>query len=365
MLQPQQDMATRRVLIVDDNQEALFSLQEGMAKYGRHFEILIAGDGKVAVQKLTGNPIDLVVTDMKMPRMDGLTLLKHVKTRYADIPVIIMSGFSTPDMERLARENGAAEFIEKPFKISFLADRIVAILSQQADGGTLHRVTASMFLQLIEMEQRTCTVRLSEATGRRGVLFFHQGQLLDARVNELRQEAAAREIFSWDEVSLSIQLHCLVTRRRIENDLQYILFESMRQKDESRSPEDVRQSRQASPSPDTQPAMQTPAAMLTERLRQAFSGWHGIDRIYSETSAHDLLQRFNDAGRPLAAGKLAFAFVRDGRSGSRVLVPDGGQTALVLSAACPREKLFQELMRRIHGAFGENPDRSANAPQKI
>ncbi len=360
---PRHATTTRRVLIVDDNQEALFSLQEGMAKYGRHFEILIAGDGKVAVQKLSASSIDLIVTDMKMPRMDGLALLKHVQARYADIPVIIMSGFSTPEMERLARESGAAEFIEKPFKISYLHDRIVAILNQQADGGTLHKVTASMFLQLIEMEQRTCTLRLqSEATGQRGALFFHRGQLLDARVDELREEAAARKIFSWDEVSLSIQLSCPVTRGRIENDLQYILFEAMRQKDESRAPEDAGRSRQASPAPDTPSVTQVPV-VLTETLRRALSGWHGVDRIYSDTAARDLLQCFNDTGRSLSAGKLAFAFVRCGDGGGRVLVPDGAQTAIALSTACPREKLFQELMRRLHGAFGENADERANAPK--
>ncbi len=56
------------------------------------------------------------------------------------------------------------------------------------------------------MEQKTCTIRLEDkSTAEKGILFFSEGELLDARVNNLKGESAAYKIFSWEEVNLSIQ----------------------------------------------------------------------------------------------------------------------------------------------------------------
>ena len=196
----------KKVLIVDDDQEMLLSLKEGLEKYDETFSVLMAGDGLIAVEKLKRHPISLVVTDLKMPRMDGFGLLSHIMEEYPDIPVIMITGYSTPDMEKLARDGGAVGYIEKPFMLENLARKVLTALRKESEGGTLHSVSSGMFLQLIEMEQKTCTIRLvDKSSGRQGVLFFHEGDLLDARVNGSQGETAAYEIFSWEEVNLSIQ----------------------------------------------------------------------------------------------------------------------------------------------------------------
>jgi len=77
-----------------------------------------------------------VVTDLKMPRMDGFELLAAIMESYPDIPVIVISGFSTPDMQRLARQGGAVAFITKPFPIESLIRHILNLLHKQTEGGT-------------------------------------------------------------------------------------------------------------------------------------------------------------------------------------------------------------------------------------
>ena len=141
----------KNVLIVDDDQEMLASLQNGMAKYKDTFTLLTAGDGKDALAQLQNHTISLVVTDLKMPRMDGFALLQHVMENYPDIPVIVITGYSTPEMERLAREGGAVGYIAKPFLLDNLARKIMAALRQESEGGTLHSVSSGIFLQLMEM----------------------------------------------------------------------------------------------------------------------------------------------------------------------------------------------------------------------
>ncbi len=127
------------------------------------------------------------------------------------------------------------KYITKPFRVEDLASEIQRTLKREADGGTLHDVSSGMFLQLIEMEQKTCTIRIADSRNQKqGVLYFRDGDLLDARINGLKGEKAAHEIFSWDEVTLSIQNGCPLTEKRIQGELQAILLEAMRLKDEAK-----------------------------------------------------------------------------------------------------------------------------------
>ena len=164
---------TKNILIVDDEKDMLLSLKEGFDTYGEIFSVLLAEDGEKAVDKLKENVISLVVTDLRMPRMDGFSLLIHIMTHYPDIPVIIMTAYSRPVMERMAMKIGAVEYIEKPFRMDDLAQKIISILEKESDGGIFTSVSSGMFTQLIEMEQKTCTVRLVKSSSdQRGVLFF-------------------------------------------------------------------------------------------------------------------------------------------------------------------------------------------------
>jgi len=220
---------TKNILIVDDEKDMLLSLKEGFDTYGEIFSVLLAEDGEKAVDKLKENVISLVVTDLRMPRMDGFSLLIHIMTHYPDIPVIIMTAYSRPVMERMAMKIGAVEYIEKPFRMDDLAQKIISILEKESDGGIFTSVSSGMFTQLIEMEQKTCTVRLvNRSSDQRGVLFFREGELLDARVSNVQGEPAALEILTWDDVVLSIQDKCSQKEKKIEADFQDILIEAMR-----------------------------------------------------------------------------------------------------------------------------------------
>ena len=81
----------RSILIVDDEEDMLRSLREGFETYCETLSVILVENGEEAVDKLKENAISLVVTDLRMPRMDGFSLLIHIMTHYPDIPVIIMT----------------------------------------------------------------------------------------------------------------------------------------------------------------------------------------------------------------------------------------------------------------------------------
>jgi len=87
-----------------------------------------AEDGLIATKKLKENKISLVVTNLRMPGLNGFELPDHIKAHYPDIPVIIITGYDSPENERLARAKGAAAYIRKPFKIEELTGAISTFL---------------------------------------------------------------------------------------------------------------------------------------------------------------------------------------------------------------------------------------------
>lgn len=230
----------RNVLVVDDDRILRRLIKKKLERHADTFTVLTAENGLEAVATLRSNPVALVVTDLQMPEMDGFALLAHLSEHYPEIPAIIFTGFSLPQGQRSALEQGYGGVIEKPIVFEDLANRILAALQAQSEGGMLKTVSLEVFTQLIEMEQKTCTIRVADRdSDRQGVLFFKTGELYEARIRDLQGEPAAYEIFSWDKVTLSIQDTCPITEKKVDTDLQAILLEAMRLKDEKASQPDT------------------------------------------------------------------------------------------------------------------------------
>ncbi|MBU3937366.1 MAG: response regulator, partial [Proteobacteria bacterium] len=102
------------VLIVDDDLDMLSMLERIVRKKCR-CEVKTASSGENAWQILEDWHPDLVLTDIKMPGLDGLTLLQKIKDRYPSIAVIMMSGYGTVESAIVALKSGAYDFIQKPF----------------------------------------------------------------------------------------------------------------------------------------------------------------------------------------------------------------------------------------------------------
>ncbi|MGA8241101.1 MAG: response regulator, partial [Desulfobacterales bacterium] len=101
------------VLIVDDEKNYTRILGAVLEEEG--LEILTANSGPEALEVLEGSDVDLVLTDMKMPLMDGIQLLEKIKTRDSELPVIMMTAHGTVDKAVEAMQKGAYSYILKPF----------------------------------------------------------------------------------------------------------------------------------------------------------------------------------------------------------------------------------------------------------
>ena len=108
-------MEKQRVLIVDDQNGIRLLLQEVFSSEG--YMTSQASNGKIALEIVRHNRPDLVLLDMKIPGMDGLEILKHIKSIDPTIIVIMMTAYGELDMIKRATDLGAAKHFTKPFDI--------------------------------------------------------------------------------------------------------------------------------------------------------------------------------------------------------------------------------------------------------
>src|SRR5262245_37928693 len=106
-------IAMARILVVDDQEMMRDSLAATLAREGH--EIVAANDGPVAVSKLQSGRFDLLITDLKMPKMTGIELLNESKRIRPDTPVVMMTAFATVQTAVEAMRAGAYDYIQKPF----------------------------------------------------------------------------------------------------------------------------------------------------------------------------------------------------------------------------------------------------------
>jgi CheY-like chemotaxis protein len=110
-----------RVLIVDDDQICREVLRDALDQLGVEMEL--AGDGVEGLEKLSAKPFDLLITDLNMPRMDGLGLLREARHRYPHILTIVITGYGSLESAVEAIRQGTYDYIQKPFRI----DEIVLV----------------------------------------------------------------------------------------------------------------------------------------------------------------------------------------------------------------------------------------------
>jgi CheY-like chemotaxis protein len=123
------------ILVVDDEELIRRLIVAFLSQLG-HL-CLTATDGVDALEKMDGNKIDAVITDIKMPKMDGIILTREISTRYPGLPVMVMTAFDEEYSVGVAISVGAREFIKKPFSVDEFAIRLHKMI---VDSETLKRM---------------------------------------------------------------------------------------------------------------------------------------------------------------------------------------------------------------------------------
>ena len=213
------------ILIVDDDPNWLIGIKEYFEYADNQFETHTAVNGKEAVKILEFTPIDLVITDLKMPEMNGIELLSFINRDYPHIPTIVMSGFGTPELKNQIEEMGSLLFLNKPIELSHFRQVVANELKNMSQKGYVNDISPATFLQLIEMEENTCFLEVTGKNDQKGHFYFYQGILYDAIQDDTQGEAAVLEMLSWDKVQISFKsLPGKKVPKRINSSIQSLIM---------------------------------------------------------------------------------------------------------------------------------------------
>lgn len=229
----------KTILLVDDEKNFLLSLADMLQANEDEFSIKTAGNGKDAAKIIDNQDIDLVVTDLNMPEMDGFELMAHISQVNSEMPVIAMTAYGTPEMESRLRNMGAFQYIEKPIDFDSLLRKIKDGLKTGSTKGHVAGISLPSFMQLLELDKKTCTLHIKSGKNR-GDMFFKQGELYSAKTGKMTGQDAAFEIINWENSEIEIENLCKMRDedRDINVPMGFLLIESARMKDEKNRPKD-------------------------------------------------------------------------------------------------------------------------------
>ena len=121
----------KQALVADDSSTMRSIVSVSFKRLG--WECITANDGYEALELLSTNEFDFIVTDINMPKMDGIELIKQIRKNsiYQDIPVIALTTEASDDKKRMGKEAGADGWMVKPFKPEVLAEAIDSLIRKK------------------------------------------------------------------------------------------------------------------------------------------------------------------------------------------------------------------------------------------
>ena len=118
-----------RILVIDDEFKLLNLIRQELATQG--YEVDIAADGRNGLELANESPYDLIVLDLMLPEIDGVEVLRRLRSQTSSVPVLILSARSSAEGKATCKEVGADDYLTKPFDVAELLSRVKALLGRR------------------------------------------------------------------------------------------------------------------------------------------------------------------------------------------------------------------------------------------
>lgn len=222
----------KTVLLVEDEAMLRETLAGGLRLGG--YVVRTADGGMRAIEILGRGGVELVITDLCMPGVDGFSLLEHLARHQPEVPVIALTGYGFPDAGAFVAHLGARVFLEKPIRLADLTGAIERVLAAGEEESRVQGFTLPSFLQLMELDKKTCLVVVETGGGRDGKLGFDRGLLVHAETSAGRAgDVAVGEMFTWREPRFRVSPVLQAPPHNVRTPLATLLMESACTMDET------------------------------------------------------------------------------------------------------------------------------------
>lgn len=225
---------TKTVLVVDDEPSVRTLLREALPRHLEGFSVATAVNGVEAINYMRSQRVDVLVTDVHMPVMDGFELLAYVRNHHPNMPVVVLSVMAPEDVEAGAPGLGVLRVLRKPASPAHIA-RHVSEASNDIVKGRMTGVPLVSLLELMRTERKSCSL-LVRSGDEKGRLHFLSGELVNAYAFSLDVdgEEAARHLLGLDIVTIDFERSLHNHERRIDTPMTTLLLEVATLRDEER-----------------------------------------------------------------------------------------------------------------------------------
>jgi predicted regulator of Ras-like GTPase activity (Roadblock/LC7/MglB family)/DNA-binding response OmpR family regulator len=229
----------KRVLVVDDEEDMLWMLQRNLNKGMAEVEILAAKSGEEALAVLSDKNVNLVITDINMPGMNGLDLLIEINNRYPQTGVIIMTAYPSNAFKNEAMLRGSLRFIEKPFDINDMRRTVQQVLKEnEGFQGTVDGIELMDIVQFNGLSRATAALKVT-TTDNEGMIFFKNGEVVHAMCDNESGERAFFTILRFHGGTLQNIRGVEPPTVSISKNLESLLFEVALKSDEEKEKGDM------------------------------------------------------------------------------------------------------------------------------
>ena len=229
-----------KILLLDDDEQLLELYQELLQQLPSQPEVRVSNSGARAIALLESEPFTLLITDLRMPKMDGLQVLAIVRRKYPYLRIIVLTGVLDEEYRSRAYAQGVDMFWQKPGsteEFTLFKDCIESLLDRdvQSEGG-FRGMQSKSLVDLIQLEclsQSSAVLHISQG-GVSGRIWVQSGEIIDASAASFTGEEAFREILSWKSGNFEILPAEPDRPRTIHNSCQGLLLDSAQALDEWR-----------------------------------------------------------------------------------------------------------------------------------
>jgi CheY-like chemotaxis protein len=222
-----------RVLLVDDDPEISWGVGKLLTRAG--CVVSVCGDGMEAVDLLQSKSFDILITDVQMPRMNGLALIEWVVHHQPRLRVVVMTAFGSASVQKVALNKGAILYLEKPFDPQALVDIVISGKNRCSFFGSVDNVDLFDYVQLVFHTMRKAVLKIRSTDGKDGRIFIKDGTAWHAECGEQVGLEAFYSCMSFEGGAFSTSPWEEPQRRTIDMRGDFLLMDAARTKDETSS----------------------------------------------------------------------------------------------------------------------------------
>jgi len=221
----------KKLLLVDDDPMVSWSLGRFMTREG--WNVNICNDGIEAMQLLEMQKYDALVTDVQMPRLNGIALVEWTKRNRPEMPIIVITAFGSSSVRSVCLQKGAFHYLEKPVDPGLITQLLSVESERDTFSGTVTCIDLFDYLQMMLVSRKQALVEVQSVDGETGLLFISGGDVIHAECSGMVGERAFIHCVSFLGGNFSSLPWREPNKRSIDKKGDFLLMDAARKKDET------------------------------------------------------------------------------------------------------------------------------------